>query len=84
MTENDRQNKPENIVFEFEEHNVVPAFTKDKQGVPYSGRAEGSVGAADWSGSFENGLPHGKLLILWGGIQGGKMELDQGRRFEKT
>jgi hypothetical protein len=71
------------IIFESEENKVVPVFAKIVKGTPYTGFASGSSGSADWSGSYENGLPHGKFTIFWGDKHGGDVFFEHGQSIDK-
>ena len=47
---------------------VIPEYAALPGGHPYTGRAFGTVGTADWSGSFKDGVPHGTFLLAWNDI----------------
>jgi hypothetical protein len=74
----ERTSRPEDVRFEYEENQVVPVAAHTRSGEPYSGNAEGAVGAADWSGPFVAGRPHGAFRIFWGGIKGGTVIFERG------
>lgn len=74
-----RKNLPSLVKFELYKCNtVIPELAKNPDGTPYTGRASGSAGQADWSGNFEGGVPHGKFSIEWGGRHGGYVYFEHG------
>lgn len=76
--------KPEHGVrFEYKENFVIPILAMDEAGNPYTGKAEGAIGAADWSGFFVEGRPHGEFQIVWGGIRSVKCRFEHGHRVEQ-
>lgn len=78
MSEN-RTVWPDSVVFDYEASSVVPvAAFYYADGAPYTGRAYGSVGPADWQGAFEDGRPHGEFKIAWGDRMSGSVWFDSG------
>ena len=73
---------PMDVLFEYEENLVVPISANCANGSPFTGNAKGANGAADWSGPFVDGRPHGAFMIEWGGIRGGHCMFENGRRVE--
>ena len=66
------------LSFEYLENRVIPALVKDRSGALYTGRASGSIGVADWAGTFHNGLPHGEFKIVWGDRYSGSVQFEKG------
>ena len=54
------------LQFRYAENHVIPIFAALSNGTAYTGRACGSIDAADWMGEFINGLPHGEFRVVWG------------------
>lgn len=66
------------LSFEYSGNSVIPTFVKDRSGAPYTGRASGSIGVADWAGTFHNGLPHGEFKLVWGDRYSGSVRFENG------
>ena len=66
------------LSFKYSGNSVIPTLVKDRSGAPYTGRASGSVGVADWAGTFQNGLPHGEFKIVWGDRHSGSVRFEKG------
>ncbi len=81
MSEN-RTASSDSVVFDYEASSVVPVAAYCADGAPYTGRAYGSVGSADWRGAFEDGRPHGEFKIVWGDRMSGSVWFDSGARVE--
>ena len=72
------------LSFEYLENRVIPVHAKDRSGAPYTGRASGSVGVADWAGTFRNGLPHGEFKIVWGDRYSGSVRFENGLEIDPS
>lgn len=57
---------PPQIRFEYDESAYIPVLATLVDGTPYSGKANGSKGIADWSGTFVEGRPDGKFSVTLG------------------
>jgi hypothetical protein len=67
-----------NLQFRYAENHAVPIFAALPNGAAYTGRAYGSIDAADWMGEFINGLPHGEFRIVWGDRVTGSVWFENG------
>lgn len=61
-----RHPPPPELHFEYESACNVPVFAQLPDGSPYSGKAFGSHGIVDWSGSFVEGKPDGEFSVVLG------------------
>jgi hypothetical protein len=71
------------ILFEYEEKSAVPVWVQDDANNPFTGYASESIGAADWSGQFIDGLPHGEFIVVWADRMTIRIRFDHGRQIAK-
>ena len=62
---------------------VIPVHAAFGGGTPFTGRAFGTVSTADWSGSFKDGVPHGKFSILWNDVAKHSLWFESGTPVEE-
>jgi hypothetical protein len=73
---------PNDVTFKYKKNYALPIGATSSSGEPYSGRASGSIGVVDWQGYFLNGVPHGRFMWLFGGIQGHQATFKHGEILE--
>ena len=66
------------LLFEYDKF-AVPVWVHDDANNPFTGYASESIGAADWSGQFIDGLPHGEFTVVWADRVTVKIKFDRGR-----
>ncbi|MEC5400087.1 hypothetical protein [Uliginosibacterium sp. H1] len=66
--------------FEYDGVSSVPILALGRNGKPYTGKAHGAHGSADWGGFFQDGRPHGRFSIMWGGQRGEYWVFEHGTR----
>jgi hypothetical protein len=57
---------PPQIRFEYDGSAYIPVLATLVDGTPYSGKATGSEGIADWAGTFVEGRPDGEFSVTLG------------------
>ena len=57
---------PPKLLFEYESSSHIPALATLSDGTPFSGKASGSEGIADWTGNFVEGKPDGEFSVTLG------------------
>ena len=75
-------NYPLDVCFEYEQTSYIPIASVDSDGKPYTGKAHGTHGIADWSGAYIEGLCHGEFRIVLGDRSGGSCMFKHGERVD--
>lgn len=75
---------PKDVVFVYKNKGRIPSFASYEDGRPYSGKASGTMGIADWWGPYREGLPDGEFNVVLGDRGRFKYEYIRGKYVEKN